>query len=212
MHSTWNLQSIEQSQRPSKATNMFACHTWSIMKQISKCRPQKQICKRRDSGNDSQRRKHWRRRTGWSFQLSFNCNNCDQINFLCFFRRIDNPFQFCLYRRFQMQIGWKPSPRRYSLICPKEIAQRRAQVAELESAKVTWTTRKHELLPNVENGDKIPTETRLFWWTMEHDAKSTYSWIYTYYILLYTIDIQRFRFRIDPDSKKYDVHKRIFSS
>lgn len=23
---------------------------------------------------------------------------------------------------------------------------------------------------------------------------------------------QRFRFRIDPDSKKYDVHKRIFSS
>lgn len=81
VHSTWNLQSIEQSQSPSKATNMFACNTWSIMKQISKCRPRKQICKRRDSGNDSQRRKHWRRRTGWSFQLSFNCNNCDQINF-----------------------------------------------------------------------------------------------------------------------------------
>ena len=56
---------------------------------------------------------------------------------------ISNPFQFCLYlRRFQMQSGWKPLPRRYSVIClvhpsPKEIAQRRAQVAELESAKVT---------------------------------------------------------------------------
>lgn len=157
MHSTWNLQSIEQSQSPSKATNMFACNTWSIMKQISKCRPRKQICKRRDSGNDSQRRKHWRRRTGWSFQLSFNCNNCDQINFhLSAESAILSNFAYL--RRFQMQNGWKPLPRRYSVIClvhpsPKEIAQRRAQVAELESAKVTWTTQKHELLPNVENGD-----------------------------------------------------------
>lgn len=33
-----------------------------------------------------------------------------------------------------------------------------------------------------------------------------------YIYTIYTIDIQRFRFRIDPDSKKYDVHKRIFSS
>lgn len=58
---------------------------------------------------------------------------------------------------------------------------------------------------------KTPTETRFFdgpWTMMQNRSVLGYIYIYT----IYTIDIQRFRFRIDPDSKKYDVHKRIFSS